>query len=395
MISRITGGEDFLYEKYFSIKKDTVMSILQRLKNTGQSIAVWSAGQKGKEFLQIYDPHCKIVSAVFDKDESKYGMKMPTGHDIVDYRQFSVDVVILVDDAHQIESRTMMLKLTLSQKFLFIDDVVFGELSLEECLDMPTKWNVVHKENTKVAGLTILYNPDEKLLSNIKSYVNQVDVLYVYDNSPNPHADLFDNYKENIRYIFADGKNHGLGFPINKIAKKCLNENFDWLITFDQDSFAPSNMINKLKDYICSDMFDKDIAVIAPVIRHKIFGYEGDDNYLPYLPIISYKRMAIQSGALHNLHMLEEIGGYDESLFVYQVDNEYCTRCRLAGYKIAQFNKTFLLHQIGQAGKSVKINGREGYILHKFTPTAYYYNYRNSLYCMSKYRDIEPVFSIV
>ena len=35
----------------------------------------------------------------------------------------------------------------------------------------------------KLAGVVVLYNPDQKVIQNITSYINEVDVLYLVDNS--------------------------------------------------------------------------------------------------------------------------------------------------------------------------------------------------------------------
>ena len=35
----------------------------------------------------------------------------------------------------------------------------------------------------KLAGVVVLYNPDQKVLDNISSYIDELDVLYLVDNS--------------------------------------------------------------------------------------------------------------------------------------------------------------------------------------------------------------------
>lgn len=37
-----------------------------------------------------------------------------------------------------------------------------------------------------LAGVVVLYHPDESVLQNIQSYLSDLDKLYVIDNSENP-----------------------------------------------------------------------------------------------------------------------------------------------------------------------------------------------------------------
>ena len=42
----------------------------------------------------------------------------------------------------------------------------------------------------KVAALVILYNYDNNCIDNIKSYANQVDIVYAFDNTENKNSKL-------------------------------------------------------------------------------------------------------------------------------------------------------------------------------------------------------------
>ena len=41
--------------------------------------------------------------------------------------------------------------------------------------------------SVKIAGVVVLYNPDDNVRTNIDSYINELDILYVVDNSPIPN----------------------------------------------------------------------------------------------------------------------------------------------------------------------------------------------------------------
>ena len=100
----------------------------------------------------------------------------------------------------------------------------------------------------KYAGVVVLFNPDDKVLENIKTYINYLDKLYVVDNTPNSdNSKLFNNKK--IEYI-ANRENKGIAYALNIGAKRALKENFDFLLTMDQDSSFPKGSVKKIIDYI-------------------------------------------------------------------------------------------------------------------------------------------------
>ena len=45
----------------------------------------------------------------------------------------------------------------------------------------------------RIAGVTILYKPDEEIAKNILSYLNQIERLYIVDNSEKEIKPVTDN----------------------------------------------------------------------------------------------------------------------------------------------------------------------------------------------------------
>ena len=56
-------------------------------------------------------------------------------------------------------------------------------------------------KSVKVAGVVVLYNPTNEDISNIDSYINDIDLLYVMDNSGNKNDKRLPKNKK-IKYIF-------------------------------------------------------------------------------------------------------------------------------------------------------------------------------------------------
>ena len=241
--------------------------------------------------------------------------------------------------------------------------------------------------NSKIAALVILYQYDEHVIENIESYQNQVDIVYAYDNSTSKNHGIETKLKEISNLVFVDGRgNQGISHAVNVVAKMAKKEGYQWLITFDQDSVAAEDMIKIMGDFIETYPKIETVGMIGPNIKN---------NKLKFVPAkndFSYRDWVIQSGALHNLNAYEAIKGYDENLFIDEVDVEYCARLVMKKYKILILNHAVLSHNT--LDDNVKILFKKGRYLsiNKYSPMRYYFIIRNNLYCIKKYKKSSPKF---
>ena len=49
---------------------------------------------------------------------------------------------------------------------------------------------------SKIAGVTVIYNPDNKVIKNICTYVNLLEELFVIDNSESMDYDIINDIKK-------------------------------------------------------------------------------------------------------------------------------------------------------------------------------------------------------
>ena len=355
-----------------------------------KKIALWGAGKKSKEFLSICDPFNRYIRYVYDKNENLYGQKTPTGHVICDYRIYPADIVLVISNGMLWETKSRLEALPKETTIISIDDVILGGRKHLNGIAPLRLWGV--KKIVKVAALVILYNPDRKIWGNIASYNGHIDKLYIFDNSPDSHESLCREFmnKNKCVYIYNDGENCGLGKPINVVANIAWSEGVEWLLTFDQDSKAEIDMVENMLAYVSGEEYDPQIGVLSPIIDSPTDA-NSDIAYLPKNPHVMYLRTAIQSGSLLNLRIMNEVGGYKENLFIDYVDFEYCLRVRSMGYKVARLTSAKLLHQEEDKYEVREIDNCKLY-LGKYKPERFYYQCRNILYCMEKYRRYDPIF---
>lgn len=238
----------------------------------------------------------------------------------------------------------------------------------------------------KVAAVVILYNPEICVLYNLNSYINQVDKLYVVDNSNNINCPLIEKIKciNKVEYIW-NKTNIGIAAALNIGVKKAIEEGFEYLLTMDQDSEAPPNMISNLLECFSQD---PKTALVAPLLHH------SNGRNLNYQTTKSCEQVFTvwTSGNLIKLNIFQIAGGYKEDFFIDYVDHEFCLRLNKMGFKIYLCYKTILKHNLGKI-KVINL------FFKKVHPTNHsalrlYYRTRNRFYVKKTYKNIFPDFFI-
>ena len=98
--------------------------------------------------------------------------------------------------------------------------------------------------STNFAACVILYHPKKDDITNISTYANKVKKVYVFDNTEgNSHESFFEGI-ENVNY-FWDNENKGISIRLNEACQKAIEDNFEYLMTMDQDSFFSEENIDR------------------------------------------------------------------------------------------------------------------------------------------------------
>jgi rhamnosyltransferase len=238
----------------------------------------------------------------------------------------------------------------------------------------------------KLAGVIVTYCPDKKELEkNIHSYLHSLDVLYVIDNTGNENpalAAVIKSISSKIVYI-ANNENTGIGAALNKAATAALAGGYTWLLTMDQDSyFVEEQLMGYQKVFFTSFFHRTDIAVLAPsYVKKRIFESTASDAYKEVKAVIT-------SGSLIQLEIWDRLKGFEEKLFIDEVDHEYCYRAIQQGYHVILLPNIYFEHSLGtmrQAGYFGPIARRNRRI---YPPARVYFMVRNYLYVRKKYRSI-------
>lgn len=192
------------------------------------------------------------------------------------------------------------------------------------------------------AGI-VLFNPDiNRLKENISVVIVQCAHIYLVDNGSNNIDEvkgLLNQYNQSKISILCNLENQGIAKALNQLTTAAQKEGFDWILTLDQDSVAPSNIVEEFEKYTNN----LNTGMLCPVIcdRNKGVVIEAKDGYKEIDECIT-------SGSLLNITAWREIGGFDESMFIDGVDFDICYRLRKNGYKILCIQSVVLLHELGR-----------------------------------------------
>ena len=234
----------------------------------------------------------------------------------------------------------------------------------------------------KIAAVVVIYNPDKKFINNIYTYFNQVSLLIIIDNSENTDTSFYETLQDDERIKFIiNNENTGIAKAINTGVQLAASNGFQWALTMDQDSFFEKKMIEKYFEEFNSLPEKNKVAVIGPVTDKA-----EDNNSTGKIKKVT---SLITSGSLINTLIFTRAGGYNEKLFIDEVDHEYCYRANLLGYSILQFKDVLLEHSLGSQ-LSVKTISGKNKIKSFHSPVRLYYIVRNCCYIISVYKSLFP-----
>lgn len=232
--------------------------------------------------------------------------------------------------------------------------------------------------SVRLGGCVVVYNPRVSILDNIESYLPMLEKLVVVDNSTSKNEYVESLKQRSDVEVINMGGNKGIAAALNAGCRRLVEIGCDVALTMDQDSVFPA----KHADNVLS-------AVEKLLETHAIVGldYEVRDDLENNLgangePLFIDVDYWITSGNFISLETFQEIGGFNEELFIDYVDTEFCQRIRSAGKAICYLPGYALDHEIGNPIQ-FSLFGKT-YQAMNHSPVRYFYRYRNCVYLHSK-----------
>ncbi|WP_433779238.1 glycosyltransferase [Flavobacterium anhuiense] len=233
------------------------------------------------------------------------------------------------------------------------------------------------------AAVVILYNPLNTISEIVSSYIENVDMIYLIDNSVNFNENLSKELDESKFQYLSNGDNLGIAKALNIGCQMALKDGFRWVLTMDQDS----NFLNFDKREVISFIEENEDSKIALYFPTYLIGETEYDKFLieDNEPIV-----VMTSGNIIDLNIYTLVNGFDEELFIDYVDTDYCLKLKTSGFKISHVSNFKLRHELGNSRYVNFFNKKV--LITNHSHIRRYYITRNRFYVMSRYRKKSKIF---
>ena len=232
----------------------------------------------------------------------------------------------------------------------------------------------------KYAGVVVLYNPEEEVVKNIESYLPCIERLYVLDNSEEINNQIYEQLNNNskIEYVNLMG-NKGLAYALNVGCHMAISEDFDYVLTMDQDSLFMDGAVKNIIQFI-ENTTERYTIIAANAVS--IYNDEvTQDKKIAYTELNDSNEecnWVMTSGSMMSLKDYSNTNGFDEEMFIAHIDIDLCIQFFNNGCKIIKLANAKLYQQFG--------NSKPRKILWKTVHPSYanavrtYYLFRNQKY---------------
>lgn len=230
------------------------------------------------------------------------------------------------------------------------------------------------------AGI-VSYNPDlNRLKESIDALCKQVKKVYLVDNGSDNISDVKEIVKNYAIELISNEKNYGIAKALNQLCENAMLDGYSWILTLDQDTVVASNLIRLMQKY-CSD---ENIGILCPTVKYE--GWNNRNNYKKHNKDLTEVSACMTSASLTRLDAWKLVAGFREEYFIDFVDNEFCMKLRLHGYKIVRVETCTISHQLGESNEII-IFGifKIRYTVH--SSLRFYYMSRNNWAFIHEYKD--------
>jgi rhamnosyltransferase len=253
----------------------------------------------------------------------------------------------------------------------------------------------------KVLAIVISYNPDEGFLHRCQLHLAQFDELLIVDNASQPEGRA---YVEQVLSLLPrttviwNQTNLGIAAALNQGTAFARRAGFDWVGTFDQDSFITQDYVSGLMKVALAAEHVGRVALLAPYYIDETTGaftrsakkYQTTSDEIEFAIV----NRTITSGNLIPVKTFDIVGLFDESLFIDLVDFDFCFRCVASGMLVVEAKNVGLIHNSGSVALHKTIVCKRPFITKNYSAFRRYFIARNRMIIYQKYFYKQPVWCL-
>ncbi len=200
----------------------------------------------------------------------------------------------------------------------------------------------------RICSGIITYNPTLTDVSTcLEALCSQVERVIIVDNASKNVKSLQEVVSKyaNVTLV-KNSQNIGFAKALTQVFEWAKSQGFDWVLTLNDDSVVPSNMISEYKKILenqgnLENAKNAKVAIVCSLLKNRLDG--------TILHSKCHEDECITSGSLTSVEAWAKIGGFDEWLEIDGVDFDFSRRLARAGWKIVECQNVIMEHQIGKA----------------------------------------------
>ena len=237
-----------------------------------------------------------------------------------------------------------------------------------------------------VCAIVVTYRIGKDLLRCFDSIRRQVQETVFVDNGGDSETVAVLQEIEKMHgdvKVFYNPQNVGIAAAFNIGVRYALDKRYRWVLTLDHDSEAMDGMVDELIGAYerLSDTGAGKVAIVAAEMIDR--NVPSPATLAPAAVQMQEVTTCISSGSLIGCEVFAEAGFFNESLFLYYVDDDFCLRCADSGWKVYVCHAARLLHSEGR--RQVRRFLGRPFIYRNYGPSARYYMSRNAIYMLKKH----------
>ena len=163
----------------------------------------------------------------------------------------------------------------------------------------------------QVAGVVVLYQPDQEVWDNVAKTVKCVHHLYIVDNTEGRGSlDERIPWNETQVTYLPLGENRGLATALNVGIQAARADAFEWVLTLDQDSTLDASLLEAYFESLEKVEHRSKIGCVCPqyVIERKSHNTQLQHDRLVY--------WSMQSACMYRMETLIAVGPFADELFI-------------------------------------------------------------------------------
>lgn len=244
----------------------------------------------------------------------------------------------------------------------------------------------------KIAVITVTYNSSKYIGGLIEKLLSQsypVDKIIITDNnSSDETCDIIHNFQNSKIHLYQLDKNLGGAGGFAKCFELAKNINCDYIISFDDDAYPPSN--DFIADMVgIKEKYDYDVvsALVVDSDNHELSAYEYKVNGNKYTNINDIQKVVrldddikLFNGVLFDKKVIEKVGIPKAEFFIRGDEQEYKMRILEAGFKTTVFTGAVVYHPTS-ANEYFYIDEKRYH--HPGSSLKLFYSTRNQVYMLT------------